>query len=261
MVHPLRLSELEDPALTIMLYGGPGVGKTVFACSSQHLRTVLLDVDQGASSARYNVSGFPETGTPPTRVDTVTVINCPTFTDILHAYGWLVANRQYVDLVVLDSATELQRCIISELTKQARSGEPVASKREWGICLNMMDDLIRSFKRLHCHTIWTAHEVSSQDDGMPAVFRPAFQGQFRDYYARHFSEIWRYVMRHTEEKDAAGRRQAKVWRALCCQPTPFSHGKSRSNALAVWEQPHLDALLSKIAQRLTAGGAGTEIST
>lgn len=255
---PIKLSALPSPRLMALVYGAPGVGKTVFAASSQQLRTLILDVDRGAISAR-TWRGDKAQGLGPTRLDQVELIECPTFEDVLAGHKHAAVNANRFDLLVVDTMTELQRMVIQQLC--ARAGLEVASQREWGIALSMMDDLTRAFKALPMHVVCTAHETVGEDGEHPGryKYRPAFQGQFRDYYARHFTLVARYTLRTVEVKNAAGQAVATPMRALQCQKSPQADAKERTGALQLWEPPDLDRLLAKITQRLAEPAAAEAV--
>lgn len=246
---PIPLSQVAINPIMALLYGGAGAGKTVFSTNSQRWRTLLIDIDKGSLSARCNI-GFPATGTLGTRLDLVSVKECYTFNDVLEAHSWAASHIRDYDLIVVDTATELHRMVMHEVASAAKIVVP--SQREWGIVLNMMDDLARAFKELGVHIIWTAHEMTTVDEftGMPMA-RPAFQGSFKEMYARHFSNIIRYVVHNEEVVNAAGQRETQAVRALMCQTSPTAHGKDRSGALDMWEHPNLDAIMDKIIHRVT----------
>jgi hypothetical protein len=233
-----------------MIYGPPGAGKTCLACQSQTQRTFLFDVDRGALGALC-FRGVPEQNIPGVNADLVDVWECTSFADVLAGYSWLVTQARYkkYGVIALDTATELQRLAVSELCK--RQGIEVASQREWGIALSMMDDLTRAFKDLNRNIIFTAHEGMLWDEYEGGnMYKPLFQGQYRDRYAGHFSEIWRYHLINKERADESGKKVRVVARALQCQKDQFSHAKNRSGALGKWEPPVLDPILEKIYQRV-----------
>lgn len=248
MSGPVPLTELANGQISALVYGATGVGKTAFACGSQKLRTVVLEIDQGTITACC-FQGNQEMGIPPTRLELVTGFKCLTFQDVMNAHTWLTKNPRAYDLVVLDTATELQRMVLSEIKRG--SGGEVVDQRGWGIALDMMDDLCRSFKALGKHTLFTAHEAAKDDEYERRVmYQPAFQGSFATMYARHFSLIMRYLLVPEEVVDAAGKKHRKVNRALQCQNDRFSHAKDRSGALAMYERPFLDAILDKVQARV-----------
>lgn len=246
---PVSLRKITLPKITGMIYGSPGVGKTVLACLSQKERTFLFDIDRGALGALC-FRGNDGMKVPAVNPDLVDVWECQTFMDVLTGYEWLSRNLARYGIIALDTATELQRMIVSELCR--RSTIEVPSQREWGIALTMMDDLTRSFKDLRKHVFFTAHEGVMFDEYENAhLYKPLFQGQYRDRYAGHFSEIWRYhlINRDTLE-EGTGKKVRVVTRALQCQKDQFSHAKDRSGALDKWEKPDLDPILAKIHQRV-----------
>lgn len=253
MKPPVKLSSIGQPRVTALLYGRTGVGKTTMACGSQRLRTLLLDVDKGALAANCWL-GNPSQGLAPTNRDLVEVIECDSFADVLAGYEFARARIGQYDLIIVDTATELQRMVREELCR--RASLQVLDQRGWGVALTMMDDLLRAFKTLQAHIIWTAHETTAYNNDNRLMFRPLFQGQFKDWYGGAFSEVWRYVVYQAEARDAAGQVHHVDTHAVQCQYDAFSDAKDRSGALLKWERPDLDAILGKIAERVALATSG-----
>jgi hypothetical protein len=221
------------------------VGKTVWACGSQSLRTLLLDVDRGPVSANCFL-GDEATGAPPTRRDLVTVAEVSSYEDILAGYE-MARNGPY-DLVVVDTATELQAIVVRHLTAQGR--EPVPDQRIWGIALGMMEALTTSFRELGKHVIYLAHQMEREDEvEKRLMYRPAFLGAFKTEYGKHFDVVGRYVARAVQTATPDGPKTAVV-RAILTQPDGWSHTKDRFSALDMWEQPVLDGMLAKVRAKM-----------
>ncbi len=257
MRAPVPLRELASGQFSACVYGPPGVGKTTFACGSQKFRTMVLEIDQG-TIASLCFTGDAATKIPGTRVDLVNGWRCTSFKDVLEAHGWLAANPSKYDLVVVDTATELQRMVLAEIL--AKTQGDVVDQRGWGIALSMMDELTRAFKHLGKHLIFNAHEIQKDDEyERRAMYQPSFQGAFSHMYARHFSVIMRYVLGSVEETDAAGARHLVITRALQCHKDKFSHAKDRFSALNMWERPFIDAIIDKVEARATQSLQGDHI--
>lgn len=239
---PVSLGSLQTPYFKCLLYGGPGVGKTIFTCSSQTMMTFLFDVDDGAISAR---SYAQKNNLNP---DFVHVWRVSTYDDFINAYTYLVANLKNYQLIVLDTATELQQVILSELREKANI--KVATQREWGIAFLMMEKAMRMFRHLACHVIWTAHEAEKQDEFYHRImYSPSFQGAFGGpHYAKHFSEIWRYRLIEQQQKLENGQNDLKtvVMRYLQCHPDQFTVIKDRSMSLDEYELPNIDNVFNKM---------------
>jgi hypothetical protein len=240
----MRLSELRTSYWKGVIYGSPGVGKSVAAATSQKMRTLVLDVDEGvvavkAYIARHGLTDKYVTFWPIKEVD-----------DFKHAVAWLERNVRDVDLLVIDTATELQRIIIREICERTKHQTP--DQRDWGTALTTLENMTAAFRHMPFHMIYVCHEMSKADQlDSTEKWRPSFQGAFKSEYAKHFSFIGRYVMKMVSAKGADGKETVALRRALHFGPDPYTDAKDRSGALLTWEPPDVDSLFDK----LTASGA------
>lgn len=231
----------------MLIYGGSGVGKTILALNSQRHHTFVFDVDRSTHSA-WAWRGREGSPTPSTRVDLIHLWPVVTLQDLREGQEWLMQNQSRFGLVVLDSGSELQRSCIRETCK--RRNHIIADQQDWNVILQFMLDTATWFRALPMHCIWTAHERHYQDSDLGrTVWRPAFQGQFGDEVLKHFSEVWRYLTwdQQVRQGDQIG---TLTHHALKCWRDPVTEAKDRSNALAQYEQPNLDALLDKMSASL-----------
>lgn len=231
---PISLDQLVSPYIKNLVYGGPGVGKTVFCASSQHYRTFYFDVDDGMLSARRFATRPDLIHTWPTR----------SYADFVAGFQYLTTNVGNYQLAVVDTATELQRQMLNEL--MVRNKRVLPEQRDWGALLLMMEEVARWFRHLPLHVFWTAHEVEKEDeDTKRTMFRPSFQGQFGREYSKHFSGIFRYQVmdQQVREGDAV---KFVSYRMLNCHRDYVVHAKDRSHSLAKFEEPHLDSIIYKM---------------
>ena len=244
--RPVSLAQLTQPYIKTLIYSAPGVGKTILSCTSQRMPTFMFDVDDGAISAK---AWHSRRGTNP---DYVHVWPVNTYADFIAGFNYLGNHLSTYQLVVVDTATELQQIALDELRNTA--GIDVASKREWGIVFTMMDKIARSFHHLPTHVIWTCHEAAKDNEQFHRLmYQPAFQGQFGGFhYAKHFSEIWRYCLIEQQVRLEDNRIRTDVQRVLKCHPDQFTVAKDRSLGLAEYETPDIDYLFSKMVDSIIA---------
>lgn len=235
---PQKLSQVRARFWKGVVYGPPGCGKTVFSTSSRKMRTFMFDVDVGADAAdAYLTShGLDK--------EKVTVAKVTTMAEFYEAYDWFSRNMSAFDLVVVDTATELQRLVIREVCQ--KTGHQTPDQRDWGSVQTMMENITVKFRAMDIHVVFCAHEMSKSDaEGSPQLTRPSFQGAYKTEYARHFSFIGRYMLFHKAAAEQG--KPTTVVRALYFAPDPNCHSKDRSAKLLPWESPDIDAIFAKLA--------------
>lgn len=243
---PVRLSDIQNTKWNMFCYAKAGAGKSVFAMSSQVMRTFVFDIDQGVSSGKH-FNGTPDGIYQRCRTDMIDVWpDCKTADEFLTAYTWLLNNVRNYQLVVLDTATELQKVIVDDILVKKK--QQVATLQDWGVALNKMEYIFRQMRRLPCHTLVLAHEHIKQDpETGKNVFNPAFQGQMKFEFAKHFDEVWRYLIFDQQVRQADNTILTTSHRYLQCKPDQFTEAKDRSDSLLQYELPILDQILMKMS--------------
>ncbi len=249
---PVTLAQrAQYPYVKAVIYGASGVGKTVFCCNTQQMNVFLFDVDDGAESA-CAFKGDPAYGTQATRTENVVAWRVNSSQDFDAGYAWLMANRESFQLVVIDTATELQRLLMGEICKKHRKLVP--DQQCWGEILVTMEGIARTFRHLDLHVIWVAHEkgVENKDTGR-VTWKPNFAGDFAIQYAKHFSLIARYVVTDLQVEDPVTKKISyEPMRALNTNKDETNEVKDRSQALLKWELPNLDHIIAKYVSGVQA---------
>jgi hypothetical protein len=224
----------------MLIYGSTGVGKTIFATSSQQFKTFVFDVDLGIDSAVAQET---------TRKDLVDFWPSSTKKDFMEGCRWLAPKINQYGLVVVDTSTELSRIVMDDLTG-GYDNQAQQTQQLWGKLLNFMETLTRTFRNFPCHVLYVCHEVEQMDPrtGM-IMYQPDFQGQFKRHYGKHFSFIARAFIYESQSKDPA--TNATIYtstRLLNCQRDANTHAKDRSQALDKYELTDLgiDHVLNKM---------------
>jgi len=219
-----------------MVYGAAGAGKTIFACSSSVFRTFVFDIDKGLLSAYQKLS--------PERRQMVTVWSVDRRSDFDAGLNYLHNHIKSYDLAVVDTATELQRLFIADMTGSGR----MARTDEWGKVLLYFEEISRVFRSLQVHSLMLCHENAEINaiSKLPKYY-PSFQGQFHVQYAKHLDEIWRIFLNKVEVQDPqTGNIVTRYDRWLQCNLTDFAEAKDRSQSLQMYEPADNDAVFSKI---------------
>ena len=160
--------------INMLVYGNPGVGKTVLAGSADavpELRPVLiLDVEGGTFSIRER---YPD----------VDVVRVQTWPDMQKVYDALYKMDHDYQTVVLDSLTEIQKFsmyrIMTKVLEEHPDRDPeVPSIREWGKNIEQIRRLVRAFRDLPMNVVFTALAATDKDNKTGLVTtRPSLSGK------------------------------------------------------------------------------------
>jgi hypothetical protein len=161
--------------MNIFLYGDPGAGKTVLAGSSAavaDMSPVLIgDCEGGAFSLK---AFYPE-------VDVVRIKNTA---ELVQVYQTLLTTDHGYKTFVLDSLSEVNKMIMGDIMKavveEDEERDPdVPSIREWGKLGEQMRRVIRRFRDLPMHTIFTALLNEEQDAKGRVKKNPMLSGKLK----------------------------------------------------------------------------------
>jgi hypothetical protein len=233
-VYPI---EHRPATYNILIYGEPGVGKTVFAGSASAVEdfdpVLVLDAEGGVLSLD------------------ATYPNCK----VLRTTGWAQIAKVYSELydkkgagfktIVVDSLSEIGKVcmnsVMADLLREHPDRDPdVPSVREWGIVLERMRRFIRGFRDLpNVNTIMTSHIYTDKDQntGVQKNY-PALNGQLRREAAGFFDFVfYMYVLQ----------KQNNTQRLLMTAPNGKYIAKDRSGRLPVLvEDPSMPAVMEFI---------------
>lgn len=152
----LKIEKLEerDQHAKVLVYGEPGVGKTVFASSAP--RPILWLESEGGTVSIGDKSG----------IDIAKVQGLETYREAL---TYLQANPDTYKTVVLDSFTETQAAVLKEIMKAVHAADIQRDEfspqySEWGRLVGVMREIARGFRDLEMHVVITALTREDKDD-------------------------------------------------------------------------------------------------
>jgi len=237
----LKVQPVSDipPHVNMLIYGDPGVGKTVLAGSASVVErmapVLVIDIEGGTLSLK---------GTYP-HVD---IVRVETWKDMQQVYDALYDGKHGYNTVVLDSLTEIQKfsmyLIMGDLIKSDPSRDPdIPGMREWGKNIEQIRRLIRAFRDLPINTVVTALAKQDRDvrTGMTKT-TPSLSGKLANEVAG-FLDIVMYMYTKIVNKDG----ETEFMRLLLTQPTDTQVAKDRTGRLPqVVEQPTMQGLVDCI---------------
>lgn len=144
----------------MLVYGDPGVGKTVFSCSGD--RTIFVDVEGGSLSIQNRIKSKK-----------VARKRFDTFDEIEEFVRGLREKGSKADTLVIDSITELQKKLMDSIVAQhpevKRPYGDGLTVGDWGYNTERMRRFIRMARDLDMNVIFTALAMDEKNEMTGAV--------------------------------------------------------------------------------------------
>jgi hypothetical protein len=250
--EPHQLS-LEKEKLRILIYGSPGVGKTVMSLTFP--QPLVIDTDAGLISGA--IMGSEATAFEPTG-----------WRDLEAMYFWAKERRDKFDTIVFDSITTLQRLLLDELVDQTtdvktpekpvmffvpEQGQYLANQRQ-------IARILTEFRRLGKHMVVTAGvRQRLTQEGVPIGQRAPEVAPGLLTRLNHWSSVVGELVVQTRDRE--GKELPEPIRALLTAPTSDRSTKSRfRNLLPYVPNPNFDVMWAAVTKEYEAAIAKRALS-
>ena len=220
MINLQRTGDATSDAIKVLLYGGPGVGKTSQAATLPD--PVILSAEAGLLSIADANLPF---------------IVIKSMDDLREAYSWLINSDEAkaFKTVMLDSISEIAEVCLA--TEKAKAKDP---RQAYGEMQTTMTEVVRLFRDIpDKHVVFTAKMEKATDEMGRMLYSPSMPGNKTAQALPYFFDE---VLALRVEKDADGQPQ----RGIMAQPDGLWTAKDRSGKLDAWEPAHLGDIIKKI---------------
>lgn len=235
---------MSDRALSILVHGESGAGKSTFSISAP-TPTLFLDVEAGSRFLQTKkVKWNPQDGEAPPEADgtwETCVVTVHDFETALKAYEWLKSGKHPFKTVILDSISELQA-----KAQESINGRAQMQTQHWGQLLSKIAFFCRDLRDLTAHRSnpLEAVIVTAMSRDVEGVKRPYLQGQVASQVPYWF-DICSYLF--VDQKVDEETQQTKQVRRLLTAKHPQFEAKSRVPGLpAIIDEPNVNQMLESV---------------
>lgn len=236
---------MSDRALSFLVHGASGAGKTTFATTGPK-PLLILDVEMASRFVRAEIKKVkwnPLTDAPPVDDGTwdICVVNVDAWNKAEKAYEWLKSRKHPFKTVVVDSISELQAKAVEDI-----KGRQQLQTQDWGKLLSRMAFFCRDLRDLtgDDDNIIEAVVITAMSRQDGDVLKPYLQGQISSQIP-YWLDITAYLYVTQEADTATG--EVTDTRNLLVGRHPNFEAKSRVPGLPnVIQTPNIKVMLDNI---------------
>jgi len=233
----LEITKLADiqPYTKFMVYGLPGTGKTVLASTAP--KPLFIDCEAGTMSIKN---------------PGLDVVRIKKWCEMREVFEYLKSDDKHGhETVVLDSLTEMQKLSMDSILTDGAESKPgkdveIAELRDWQRSMEQIRKMVRAFRDLPMHVIFTALRAETGQDTGEVTYKPSLPGKLSDDVSAAMDIVGYLFVQDMEGENG----EVYSVRRLLAQPKGRYVAKDRSGKLgAVLNEPTMPAILDLIYDR------------
>lgn len=231
----LNFSKLSEKPkfIKMLVYGKPGVGKTIFSSSAPS--PILVDIERGTLSLQNE--DLKKKGIVPEDID---VFPIEEFIQMNDVFEYLKDGNHSFKTVIIDSLTSLQQRSMDTIMEEGTSKKPekdpdLSTQNDWGVNTAQIKKVIRYFRNLPMNVIFTCLAKDYTNEEGVILTSPAISPSILDV-ACAYTDIVGYMFTAGKEAET---------RAMLFQPTERYYAKDRSGKLG---KTMVDPSFSKVLE-------------
>lgn len=239
--HKIYTPKIEDLKIKMLVYGAAGVGKTTLGASA-------MDDERTAPVLFINVEG----GMLSVVDKSPDAWDLNTYAELDDIFWFLAKGEHSYKTVVIDSLSELQMLNLDHIMKQQLQKTPKAGSKsredvfdvwleDYGKSTQQMRSIIRRFRDLPMHVIFTCLESMTMDDHTIKAVHPALTPKLRGA-VMGYMDIVGYL--YTKQLEEDGK---KTVRQMLVQPHDKWEAKDRGGKLGmVVQEPTMPMIMEAV---------------
>jgi len=224
---------LQSAKIKALLIGKSKTGKTSTALTLNPETTLILSAESGLLPlAKKNFA--------------VWEIEC--FDDMIESYKRLLdpEMQKKFKVIFVDSLTEINELAKEQILKVDRPGvgknKDMMTIQDYGVLQTRMIGLVRKYRDLPYHIIFTALEDNVKDEQTGGIsYVASLNGKFGTNVAGYFDEVFRMETKQEGDKVTRYFFTAKIEKTIT---------GDRSGALETFEEPSWSVVFNKISKKL-----------
>jgi len=237
MTINVQKASITTAKLKILVYGEPGVGKTVFA--STFPKPLILDVEGGTLSIADK---------------DVDIVKIKSSNDLWQAYEYLAFEKHPYQSVVVDSLTEAQQVDLNDVIEKAKMRDPGkdinhATQDDYGRNTRSIRRLCHSLRNLDLHVLFTCLVRKDVAESGDILHSPQLPPALANFVGGFVDLIGYFYTKPANEEDKPAIRR------LLLNPLPNYVAKDRSGGkLGTYiENPTFQIIWDKLTKQKEGG--------